>query len=110
MSRPAGERIELIAMNPQGDVACDTGIATPAARVGIAEGLASGIIRPVREIEGGIEARFRPDAWDTVKRYIDLESRCCSFLTLSATRDDTGVILRVTGRDDAVPFNRSLFA
>ena len=52
-----GERIEVLAANPAGDVACDTTIATPGARAGIAPGLNAGIIRPVIDIDGGVEVQ-----------------------------------------------------
>ena len=105
-----GERIEVLAANPHAEVACDITIATPEARAGLGPDLAAGIIPPPREIDGGVEVRFKPGAWDAVQRYIALESECCSFLTLSADRDESGVLLRVTGRDDAVPFIRSIFS
>lgn len=110
MTRYAGERIELLATSPLGDVACDVTIATPESRAGLAEALASAIIPPVHEIEHGVEARFQHGAWDVVRRYVQLESRCCSFLTLRAERHEDAVVLRVTGREDVVPFIRSLFA
>jgi hypothetical protein len=105
-----GERIEVLAADPRGDLACDFTIANEKEREGLPQALSAGMISPVREIADGVEVRFRPDAWDTVQRYIELESRCCSFLTLAADRDDDGVRLRVTGRPDAVPVIRSIFS
>jgi hypothetical protein len=104
-----GESIELVAVNPDGDLACDFTIANEKARSGLAESLERGILRPVRRIDGGIEAQFRHDAWDAVRRYVELESQCCSFLTLAASHDEDRVVLRVTGRPDAQPLIESIF-
>jgi hypothetical protein len=106
--RRAGEIIDLIARNPEGDLACDFTIANDMARQGLREGLASGL-RSVRPIEGGVEAMFRPSAWEAVQRYVNLESQCCSFLTLHAERSDDAVIVRVTGRADAQELIRNIF-
>ena len=107
--RAAGEIIELIAKDPDGDLACDFTIANDMAREGLREGLALGI-RSVRPIEAGVEVMFAPSAWDGVQRYVNLESQCCSFLTLHAERADDAVTLRVTGRPDAQEFIRNIFA
>jgi hypothetical protein len=108
----ASERdvIWLEAKNPDGDLACDFTIATDMARAGIRESLARGIMGPARDIAGGVEVRFRPAAWDAVQRYIELESRCCAFLTLRAERSDDAVILRITGRPEAGDIIRAIFA
>jgi hypothetical protein len=108
--RPAGEIIEQAAKDPEGDLACDFTIATDMARKGIRENLARGIVPPVRPIADGVEVTFRRDAWDAVQRYVQLESGCCSFLTLSARRDDDAVCLRITGRPEAQEFIRNIFA
>jgi hypothetical protein len=102
VSRPAAD--------PGGDVACDTTIATPDAQAAMRRDLAEHLVPPVREISGGIQATFRRAGWDAVMRYIELESRCCSFLDLSARRQHDRVILTVTGRPEAQPFIRTLFS
>jgi hypothetical protein len=107
--RPS-EFIELRAANPDGDLACDFEIASEKERTGLHEELARGLMGPVRDIPDGVEARFRDEAWDAVRRYVDLESRCCSFLTLTVGRRDDGITLRVTGRPEAVPIIRAIFA
>ena len=101
MPRDVGEVIELSAVDPDGDLACDFTIASEMARRGLREALAAGIVPPPRQIEGGVEVTFSPESWDTVRRYVELESRCCSFLDLSAPRADDAVTLRVTGRPEA---------
>jgi hypothetical protein len=107
--QPKGEIIELMATQPDGDLACDFTIANDMARSGIREGLAAGT-QSVRPIEGGVEVTFRATSWDAVQRYVHLESQCCSFLTLVAERTDDHVMLRVTGRDDAQDLIRGIFA
>lgn len=102
------EIIELTAQNPEGDVACDFTIANEQARAGIGDGLAAGMTS-LRDIDDGVEVTFKASAWASVQRYVDLESRCCSFLNLHAERTDDGVLLRVTGRPDALPFIREIF-
>jgi len=102
--------IELRAVNPEGDLACDFTIATDLERSGLREALAGGILRPVRPLEDGVEVAFRDSAWDAVLRYVDLESRCCSFLDLSARRADGRVLLRVTGRPEARELIAAIFA
>ena len=82
--RDQGETIELRALTPDGDLACDFTIASEKRRAGLAESLAAGLIRPVRRIEGGVEARFARASEAAVRRYVELESQCCSFLNLSA--------------------------
>jgi hypothetical protein len=105
-----GDVIELRAANPAGDIACDFTIATPEARSGLAEALERALVPPPAPVEGGVEVRFRPEGWDAVQRYVDLESRCCSFLTLAARRESDGVVLTVTGREDAQDFIRGIFS
>lgn len=108
MSRRDIEIIELVATDPDAAIACDMSIASPEARAGLAEGLAGGL-RAVRAIDGGVEVMFAPDAYDDVWRYVDLESRCCAFVTLVLQRHPDAVVLRVTGRPDAVPWIRDIF-
>jgi hypothetical protein len=110
MPRFEGEIIELTAVAPDADLACDTTIATPEARAGLAEALEHALMPPPRPITGGIEASFKQDGWEAVQRYVDLESRCCSFLTLAARRDDDSVVLTVTGRPEAQDWIRNIFA
>ena len=106
-----GERIELVATDPHGDLACDTTIATPEARAGLSEALRDSLIPPPRAIDGGVEVRFRADGWDAVSRYVDLESQCCPFLTLAAERAPDGrVLLRVTGQPEAQDWIRNIFS
>lgn len=105
---PQGEIIELVAKDPGGDLACDFTLAKDTASV--RSGLEQGILGPPRPIEGGVEVSFRADAWDAVRRYVEMESQCCAFLNLAAEQTDQTVILRVTGRDDAQEFIRSIFA
>ena len=107
--RPSGEIIELIARDPDGDLACDFTIANDMARSGLREGLTAGL-RSVRPIDAGVEATFVPSAWESVQRYVNLESQCCAFLTLAAERTEEAVLLRVTGRDDAQELIRNIFA
>jgi hypothetical protein len=107
--RPTGDIIELIAKDPDGDLACDFTIANDMARTGLRAGLSAGL-RSVRPIDAGVEVTFAPTAWESVQRYVELESQCCSFLTLHAERLDGSVMLRVTGRADAQELIRSIFA
>ncbi|HXK33011.1 MAG TPA: hypothetical protein VNM91_03230, partial [Dehalococcoidia bacterium] len=109
VSRRQIEIIELVATDPDAAIACDLGIASPTARAGIAEGLA-GELRTVRAVDRGVEVTFAREAYDDVRRYVDLESRCCAFLTLVLQRHPDAVVLRVTGRPDAVPWIRQLFS
>lgn len=106
----SGDVIELRAADPDGDLACDFTIAHEMAREGVREDLARGIVAPPRDVEGGVEVRFRPDAWPAVRRYLDLESQCCSFLTLAARKTDDAVLLTVTGRPEARDLIRNIFA
>lgn len=108
MTRRDIEIIELVATNPDGDLACDYTIATQEKRAELVGALTSRV-RDVRRIDGGVEATFSREAYDTVRRYVDLESRCCAFLTLALERRPDAVILRVTGRPDAVPLIEDLF-
>jgi hypothetical protein len=108
--RPEDEIIELTAVAPDGDLACDTTIATPEARAGLSEALGAALIPPPRPIDGGIEVSFKTGGWDAVRRYVDLESHCCSFLTLSVRREADRVLLTVTGRPEAQDWIRNIFA
>ena len=87
------------AARPDADLACDFTIALE--EVGIRDRLAPLVVRPARRIRDGVEVTFQPTAWDDVRRYIDVESRCCPFLSLAAEQTADGVVLRVTGRADA---------
>jgi hypothetical protein len=108
--RDSHDVIELRAVNPDGDLACDFTLANEMARRGLREALAAGIVPPPRPIDGGVEVTLTPESWDAVARYVDLESRCCSFLDLSARRAEGAILLRVTGRPDARDFIANIFA
>ncbi len=110
MSRHFGEVIELSAVNPDGDLACDTAIATADARRGLSDDLARHIRKPVRDLADGVEVRFAPEGWDAVQRYVELESKCCDFLTLRLERTPENVLLTVTGRPEARPWIDQIFA
>lgn len=103
-------RVVRPAADPDADLACDFTIATDMARAGIREDLAAGIVTPAREVPGGIEVAFRPEAWGAVLRYVELESKCCPFLTLVARREQDHVILTVTGRPEARELISNIFS
>ncbi len=105
-----GDIIELRATDPNGELACDITIANEKARAGIAEGLRAGVAGNARRIDGGIEVPFRSEANDAVMRYIELESKCCSFLNLALAHDGDALLLRVTGRPEARDLIDSIFA
>ena len=103
------EIIELRATNPDGDLACDFELAREIAGSGLRDELRRAIIGPVRPIERGIEVTFDASARDIVMRYIDVESRCCSFLDLAARAERGAVILTVEGRPEAREFIANIF-
>lgn len=109
MSRFEGEVIELVAIDPTGDLACDTTIATTTARSGLGEDLARYIRRPVRDLADGVEVHFAPEAWHAAQRYVELESRCCGFLNLYLERHEGDIVLKVTGRPEAKPWIDQIF-
>lgn len=104
------EIIELTAIHPDGDLACDISIATEKERDGLPDGLRKHMRPPVRDLPDGVEVRFGPEGWDAVQRYINLESKCCSFLTLRAEQTVAEIILTVTGRPEAKPWIDQIFA
>ena len=104
-----GDVIELRAVNPDGDLACDTTIATPEAREGVSEALARGIVRPIREVANGVEVTFSYDAREAVMRYVEMESQCCSFLDLAVRADADALVLTVTGRPEAREWIHHIF-
>lgn len=110
MPRDYAEVIELVAVNPDGDLACDTSVATKDARAGLGDDLARHIRRPVREIADGVEVHFALEGWAAVQRYVELESQCCGFLTLRLERTTDDVLLTVTGRPEAKPWIDQIFA
>jgi hypothetical protein len=57
-----------------------------------------------------VEARFRGEAWPNVRRYLDVESRRCAFLSLSAREIGNAIIVTVTGRPEAREFILNIFA
>jgi hypothetical protein len=93
------KKLDVPASQPDADLACDFSIALT--EVGLRDRLTPLIAAPAKRIEGGIEMTFRPQAWDDVRRYIEVESQCCPFLTLSASQNADSVILQVTGRPEA---------
>jgi hypothetical protein len=101
--------IELRAVHPDGDLACDTAIATPEARAGLAEDLQRGLVPPVRRLANGIEATFTVEARAAVMRYVELESQCCSFLDLAVRADADALVLTVTGRPEAREWIHHIF-
>jgi hypothetical protein len=110
MNKRAGEPIELKAVDPDGDLACDFTIARDLAREGFRERLMRDIVAPVRALPDGVEVRFRLEAWPNVRRYLDVESRCCAFLSLSAREVSNAIIVTVTGRSEAREFILNIFA
>ena len=109
MSERPAEFIELRAADPDGDLACDFTIARDLARDGFRERLLRDVVAPIRALPDGVEIRFRLDAWDNVRRYLEVESRCCSFLNLSAKESADGIIVTVTGRPEARDFILNIF-
>jgi hypothetical protein len=105
-----GDIIELRALDPDGDLACDISVATEKAREGLPEALRLHLLPPVRTTATGVEVTFAPEAWDAVQRYVALESQCCSFLTLRAERKRDVVVLSVMGRADARSWIDQIFA
>ena len=102
------EIVRLRAANPDGDLACEFKLARDS--VGLREGLTRAMVGPVRPTERGVEVMFDASAGELVLRYVELESRCCSFLDLAA-RDEAGhVILTVEGRPEARDVIASIFA
>jgi hypothetical protein len=110
MREDRGEIIELAAVNPEGDLACDISIATAKEREGLPEGLRRYMRPPVRGLPDGVLVEFAPEGWAAVQRYVDLESKCCSFLTLRAELTGDAVRLTVTGRPEAKPWIDQIFA
>ncbi len=102
--------IDRPASDPGADLACDFTIASEMARSGFREELAHGIVPPLRELPDGVEVTFRPEAWEAVRRYVELESQCCPFLSLAAEQRDGAVLLRVTGRTEARDLILGLFS
>ena len=107
MAQKSADIIELPAANPDGDLACDFTLAKDAAT--IREQLTLGLISPVVRRDDSIEASFRPDAWEAVRSYIEMESKCCSFLDLFAERGAEVITMRVSGRPEAREFIWSIF-
>ncbi|MHB8514453.1 MAG: hypothetical protein ACYC9X_00455 [Dehalococcoidia bacterium] len=105
-----GDTVHRAAAAPDGDLACDFTIARDLAQSGFRERLAASIIGPVRQLEDGVEMTFAAEASGLVREYIDVESRCCPFLDLSARTDGGTVVLTVTGRAEAREFIRNIFA
>jgi hypothetical protein len=95
------DKVVRPAAKPEGEIACDFEIATELREVGFRERMSAAVLGPVRELPDGVEVRFRPEAWDLVMQYIEVESRCCPFLDLAARRTDDAVVLTVTGRGEA---------
>lgn len=99
--------IEVRAANPEGDLACEFGIAREIA--GRRDELRRAIVAPIRPTERGIEVTFAASARDLVVQYVDVESRCCSFLDLAAREEADRVILTVEGRPEASDVIASIF-
>ena len=104
-----GEIIELTAVNPQGDLACDITVATEKAREA-ARRAPRASAPPGARTAGGVEVRFAPEGWDAVQRYMALEAQCCSFLTLRAEQNPGEIVLSVTGRPEAKLWIDQIFA
>jgi len=106
----ADETILQPAAAPDGDLACDFTIAKGLADEGFRERLRSLLRRPLETLPDGVRATFEPAAWDDVRRYVEVESRCCPFLNLSAAKTGDGVVLQVTGRPEAHDLILNIFA
>jgi hypothetical protein len=98
------------ASSPDGELACDFEIAGSIAETGFRERLGAAMIGQPRTLEDGVEVTFRDDAWDLVLQYVETESQCCPFLNLAARKRDDTVVLTVTGRQEAQPIIRQIFA
>ena len=102
------EIVQRPATNPEGDLACEFELARNSA--GLRAGLRRAILGPARPTERGVEVTFDASARELVLQYVDLESRCCSFLDLSAREQAGHVILTVEGRAEARDVIGSIFA
>jgi hypothetical protein len=100
--------IELRATNPDGDLACDFALARQIA--GRREDLSWAIVAPIRRTARGIEVTLDASVREHVLTYIDVESRCCSFLDLAAREEGGHVILTVEGRPEAYDVIAGIFA
>jgi hypothetical protein len=100
--------IKLRATNPDGDLACQFDLARQIA--GRREELRRAIVGPIRRTARGIEVALDASARELVLTYIDVESRCCSFLDLAAREEAGRVILTVEGRPEARDVIASIFA
>jgi hypothetical protein len=110
MNRPDGEIIEMRAVHPAGDLACDTTIATAEALAGLGDDLRRHIRRPIRSLPDGVEVRFVREGWAVARRYVELESQCCSFLSLRLEEAGDDVVLSITGRPEARAWIEQIFA
>ncbi len=105
-----GERLSKPAARPDAPLACEREIAVQIIQEGVRDRLAREMVGAPRDLPDGVELRFRSDAWDAVRRYIEVESQCCPFLDLAARRTDDEVLLTVTGRPDAREMITQIFA
>lgn len=98
-------------------IACDLGVFSPTERAEHQhqfEQIVNTLAREVREIEGGIELRFRPEAdpdlLPLLHAWMANEHRCCPFFTFELhipPQNTEGVSLRLLGNEDARAVIRS---
>ena len=69
---PTGEIIELTAVDPDGDLACDITIATTRRAAACREGLRECMRPPVRDLPDGVERALRAGGLGAVQRYVDI--------------------------------------
>ena len=83
-------------------IACNLEALVPAQRERWKEltGALPTLVREVRELDDGYEARFEPSAWSEIAEFVSYERLCCPFLrfVLEAEEEGGPLRLRITGR------------
>lgn len=98
------------ASDPDADLACDFTVAKQLAGEGFREQLARLVRPPIVQLTDGVRVEFDAAAWDAVRRYVDVESVCCPFLSLSAECASDRIVLTVTGRPEARDLIANIFS
>lgn len=91
-------------------IACTLDARAYAARVGSLSALAAAALRSRAPIPGGERLVFAPHAESRLRDVVAAEAACCPFLRLELRHAPDGLVLDVSGPEDARPVIAALFA
>lgn len=86
-------------------IACNLTPDGMTARLGLIDALAADALLDRVRTDSGLRVRLRdtPEIEQRTRELVAAESRCCAFLDFTLERDDTALVLEISGPEEARP-------